>query len=309
LRDIPGVHGLDARRAVQFDYGDHRMEIQAFNSRIGFDQSKRRGRSRTILEGLGQPTRDALYEKPRLWVSENAAHFEKLHVGDMIELDTPTGRHAFEVYAIVVDYSTDQGSLIMDRRWFSEFWGDNLADAVNVSFEENADHERVVNAVRARLSGIDGLFVTRYDALREQLREAAQSLFAYARAPELITLVIAMMGVVGTMLAAIIDRIREVGMLRAIGATRRQITTSLVAEAGFLGFGAALLGVIVGVPLGYTLLKVVGTATSGWNLPYDFPLETAVRTSFFVTATAALGGLLPARRVARLDVKEALSYE
>jgi putative ABC transport system permease protein len=309
LRGIPGVRAFDATRVVQFDYGNRRMEIQAFDSRAGFDQSRRKGHSRTILEGPEHPPRDALYEKPRLWVSENAAHFEKLHVGDTIELDTPTGSHAFEVYAIVVDYSTDQGCLIMDRRWFSEYWGDNLIDAVNIFFDENVDHERVVNAIRARMDGIDGLFVTRYDALREQLRDAAQSLFAYAKAPELITLVIAMMGVVGTMLAAIIDRIREIGMLRAIGATRRQITTSLVTEACFLGLAAALLGVIVGVPLGYTLLKVVGTATSGWSLPYDFPLETSVRTSFFVTATAAFAGLLPARRVARLDVKEALSYE
>jgi ABC-type antimicrobial peptide transport system permease subunit len=67
--------------------------------------------------------------------------------------------------------------------------------------------------------------------------------------------------------------------------------------------------VIAGVPLGYMLLKVVGTATSGWDLPYDFPLETALRTSLFVTATAALAGYVPARQVARLDVKEALSYE
>jgi putative ABC transport system permease protein len=307
LRGVPGVHAFDARRVVQFDYGDRRMEIQAFNSRIGFDRSSQKGRSRTILKGLGQPTRDALYEKPRLWVSENAAHFEKLQVGDTIELDTPTGRRAFEVYAIVIDYSTDQGCLIMDRRWFSAYWGDNLVDTIDVFFDENVDHERVVNAIRARMSSIDGLFVTRYDALREQLREAAQSLFAYAKAPELITLVIAMMGVAGTMLAAIIDRIREIGMLRAIGATRRQITTSLVTEACFLGFAAALLGVVVGMPLGYTLLKVVGTATSGWNLPYAFPLETSVRTSFLVTATAAFAGLLPARRVARLDVQEALT--
>jgi putative ABC transport system permease protein len=309
LRGIPGVRAFDGARAVQFDFGNHRMEIQAFDSRIGFDQSQRKGRSRPILEGLGQPTREALYEKPRLWVSENAAHFEKLHVGDTVMLDTPSGQKPFEVYAVVVDYSTDQGCLIMDRRWFREYWGDSLVDAVNIFFDDNVEHERVVDAIRARLSGIDGLFVTRYDALREELREAARSLFAYAKAPELITLIIAMMGVVGTMLAAIIDRIREIGMLRAIGATRRQVATSLVTEAGFLGFGAALLGVIVGVPLGYMLLKVVGTATSGWNLPYDFPLATALRTSFLVTATAALAGLLPAQRVARLDVKEALGYE
>jgi propionate CoA-transferase len=56
------------------------------------------------------------------------------------------------------------------------------------------------------------------------------------------------MGVIGTMLAAVIDRIREIGMLRGIGATRRQVVQSLVTEAAFLGFAAVVCGVIGGVP-------------------------------------------------------------
>ena len=67
------------------------------------------------------------------------------------------------------------------------------------------------------------------------MKKVAKSIFAYAKAPELITLIVAVMGVIGTMLAAVIDRIREIGMLRAIGATRRQVVASLVAESGFLG--------------------------------------------------------------------------
>ena len=141
------------------------------------------------------------------------------------------------------------------------------------------------------------------------MRSTAKAIFSYAKAPELITLVVAIMGVIGTMLAAVIDRIREIGMLRAIGATRRQVAMSVVAEAGFLGLSAALYGVVAGVPLGYTLLKVVGTATSGWNLPYGFPVETALRMSLLVVLAAALSGFFPGKRAAGMDVKEALSYE
>jgi putative ABC transport system permease protein len=113
----------------------------------------------------------------------------------------------------------------------------------------------------------------------------------------------------GTMLAVVIDRIREVGILRSIGATRRQVAGSLVAEATFLGLAAALCGVIVGVPLGFVLVKVVGLAASGWSLPYAFPTATALRMSSLVVAAAACSGLLPGRRAARLDPKEALGYE
>ena len=66
---------------------------------------------------------------------------------------------------------------------------------------------------------------------------------------------------------------------------------------------------IAGVPQGYVFLKVIGTATSGWNLPYGFPFATALRMTLFVVGAAALAGFLPGRRAAAMDVKEALAYE
>ena len=59
----------------------------------------------------------------------------------------------------------------------------------------------------------------------------------------------------------------------------------------------------------YIFLKVIGTATSGWNLPYAFPLETALRITLFVVGAAALAGFFPGRRAAGIDVKAALAYE
>jgi putative ABC transport system permease protein len=117
------------------------------------------------------------------------------------------------------------------------------------------------------------------------------------------------MGVIGTMLAAGLDRIREIGMWRAIGATRSQVTMSLMWEAGFLGFSASVAGIVVGIPLGYVLIKVVGIATSGWSLPYMFPIMTALRTSALIVGAAILAGFLPGKRAAKLDVKEALAFE
>jgi putative ABC transport system permease protein len=197
----------------------------------------------------------------------------------------------------------------MDHKWYREYWQDEQLDSVDLYFADGVDHEAEVTMVRDRLGGGESLFVTLHEAVRGEMKKVAKSIFAYAKAPELITLIVAVMGVIGTMLAAVIDRIREIGMLRAIGATRGQVVASLVAESGFLGLAAALCGILAGIPQGYIFLKVIGTATSGWNLPYDFPWETALRMAFFVVGAAAVAGFLPGRRAAGLDVKEALSYE
>jgi putative ABC transport system permease protein len=65
----------------------------------------------------------------------------------------------------------------------------------------------------------------------------------------------------------------------------------------------------MGVPLGLVLLKVVGTAASGWSLPYHFPVATALRISLLITNAAVLAGFLPGQRAARLEVTEALAFD
>ncbi|MET0343639.1 MAG: FtsX-like permease family protein [Polyangiales bacterium] len=309
VAEVPGVLAVDGTRSVQFDYGDRRMELHASDSRLAVREGTRKQRQVQVLEGPEKLAENALYDAPRALISENMASFQGLSVGDKIAIDTPTGRREFEVYAVVVDYSSDQGSVVIDRRWYLEWWKDELIDVANVYFEAGVQPEQVATAIRDKLTHVDGMFVTLQGGVREELREVARSVFAYARAPEIIALVVAIMGVIGTMLAAILDRIREIGMLRAIGATRHQVTMSLVAEAGFMGVTAAICGVSAGIPLGVLLVKVVGSAAGGWKLQYYFPVEAALRVSLLVGIAAALAGIFPGRKVAKLDVKEALSYE
>lgn len=309
LEGIPGLKSAVPVTTFQIDVGDRRIPGNAIDTRRGLTESAAKGRHRQVLAGPSPFPIDALYEKPRILVAESTAHREHLKPGDTLLLKTPTGARAFEVYAVVVDYSSNLGWLLMDRRWFIEYWGEELLDGIDLYFEPGADPERVAQLARERLGATPGIFVNLHSGLRNEIRGAAESMFAYAKAPEWITLIVALMGVMGTMLAVVIDRIREVGMLRAIGATRAQVAASLVAEAAFLGLSAALCGVIAGVPMGIVILKVVGVAASGWSLPYSFPTWTAVRMSLLVMGAAGISGFLPGRRAARLDPKEALSYE
>lgn len=312
IGDLSGIEGLfavDGSRQIQLNYGGKTMELKASDSRLAIGEGLRKHKRPLVIDGPDPLAVDALYERPRVLLSENAAHYQNLRAGDTMMIETPSGRRAFEVYAVLVDYSTEQGALMIDRRWLREFWQDELVDVVHLYFGEGADPERVVGAVRARLGGAENLFITHSSGIRDELSALTESLFAYARAPEFIALLVAIMGVVGTMLAAILDRVREIGMLRAVGATRRQVTFSLIVESGFMGLTASLCGILGGVPLGLLLVKVVGSATSGWSLQYTFPLEAALRVFALVTLAAAAAGCLPGHRVSRMDVKEALSYE
>ncbi|MFM2419841.1 MAG: hypothetical protein RL385_4564, partial [Pseudomonadota bacterium] len=303
------VRSVNRVRSVLLDLKDRRVVAQSVDTRVAFGENARRGKFRKVLAGPERIEETALYDAPRLLVSENLAVAMGLSPGQKLSLPTALGPKEFEVLAVIVDYSSDQGFLLMDRRWFSEYFQDQLVDSMDVYVADGVKPDAAITKIRGTLSGVHALFVTPNEGLRDEMRGAAKSLFAYAKAPELITLVVAIMGVVGTMLAAVLDRIREIGIVRAIGASRRQVAMSVVSEAGFLGLSASVAGVLLGVPLGWVLLAVVGKATSGWTLAYAFPWPTALRMSGFVVGAAMVAGYFPGRRAAAMDMKDAVGYE
>ncbi len=309
LRTIEGVAGVNPNRVAAHHLFGRRVDIDSKDSHVVFDELRRRGRRPLVLAGPKDIDADALSGAPRVLISENLSRATGLGVGDRIRFNTPTGERSFEVYAVVIDYGSDTGALFMDRKWYRQYFRDEQIDSVDLLFEPGADPEEVVKRVRARLGAHDALFVTLAGSLREHLKQVAGNVLALTRAPEVVTLIVALMGVIGTMLAGVIDRIREIGLLRAVGASRRQILASVIAEAAFLGVAATLCGIAAGVPQGFIFLKVIGISTSGWNLTYTFPVETALRVGLAILAAAALAGVLPGLRAARLDVRDALSYE
>jgi putative ABC transport system permease protein len=147
--------------------------------------------------------------------------------------------------------------------------------------------------------------VLKASALQQHILDTLHRTFSYSRAVELMTLVIALLGVIGTMIAAVIDRRREVSMLRAVGATRAQVAGAIIVEAGFLGLCAALAGVIVGMLECRVFFETLLAAQTGWHLEFVFPWSSALRTGSLVVVTSACAGAIPAWRAVREDIVSA----
>jgi putative ABC transport system permease protein len=309
IRDLPGIVAINPVRLTYHYVGGRRIQLAASDTRVEFEQAHRAGRVRRVTDGPSVLETTALYDAPRALISENMANLLGLAPGHALRLATPAGEKTFEVYAVVVDYSCDQGWMLIDQRWYQALWDDRQVDSANVDFAPGVDESALIGQIRARLGRADSLFVTPHDVLRGELGKVAKNVFAIARAPELIALLVALMGVLGTMLSTVLDRVPEIGMMRAVGATGAQVVASIVTESGFLGLSAVVCGVLSGVGQGYILLRVISRHTNGWTLAYGFPVEAAARIAVFVVAAAVCAGFLPGRRASRLDVKTALSYE
>ena len=114
-------------------------------------------------------------------------------------------------------------------------------------------------------------------------------------------------GIVNTLTMSVIERTRELGVLRALGASRWQIRRSIADESLVIGSIGALLGIAVGTGLGYALLQGLSAGIPG--VEYRPPLETMVSVGLAGVVLGLIASVLPARRAARLDVIKAISYE
>jgi len=307
LANLPGTR-LQPVRLLEQSFRDKRFQLVASDTAAFLKNANERGKPWQVLDGRTPIEPDELAAAPMIVLSENAAHRLGLRAGDSMPLATPSGFQTFGVRAVVVDYTSELGAGFIDRSHYEAYWNDPMVDAVNVYVAERARVPAVATAIRTLL-GDQAVFVTTTVDLRERFIGLVREAFAYSETVEIITLLIALMGVIGTMMAAVLDRVGEIGVLRAIGTRRSQVVLAIVVEAAFLGLCATTAGVLSGAVQCVLFLRTTLFANTGWHLSFAFPYESTARITILVILTAALAGMFPGIRAARRDVKDALGYE
>lgn len=302
LTPIAGIAETDAIRIYAHDV----LGLRIFLISLTPEVYEKRGKP-TILSGH-LPSWD---ERKAGWVvvSENFARRRELSVGDSFPVNTPSGQLTYRVSAVIIDYTSDQGSIVIDRKLFMEQFKDDRVDTFHVYLKPEASLEQVRGEITAKLGKKFDLYVLSNAELRTEALNLVSNAFSVSYAMEFVAVVLALLGVVNTLLAAVLDRTREIGLLRAVGASRSHVIRLFAAEAAFIGLTGGVLGVTVGGVVGAIVTKVVGVQATGWNFPFMYPWQTGVQMLLVATVCAIVAGLYPARRAAKLDVVEALSYE
>lgn len=302
-----GVRNVQRFRMLDELIGDVKVRLMATDLDVFMSECGRRGKGWEVLDGPPLRAADRSGE-PSLILSENAAHLLHIRAGDSVNIATPTqGEIAFKVRAVVVDYTSETGAAFIDLKLFHRFWIDDTVDGLLVYVDASYNTDDVASAIRVGLAGSDadgdgGIFVTKSKKVMQQILDTLGHAFTYSGAVEMMTLIIGLLGVIGTMIAAVIDRQPELSLLRAVGATRTQVAAAIVVEAGFLGFCAAAAGILVGMIETQVFFRTLVAAATGWHLQFVFPWSDALRTTGLVVVTTALAGLVPAYRAVQGEV-------
>jgi putative ABC transport system permease protein len=241
-------------------------------------------------------------------VTESFAHRHGTREGDVLKIRTPSGMAALRVAGIYYDYTSDRGLVMIDRALFDRWWHDPGVNSVAVYLKPGANSASVADTTRKRWS-TQGLIVYTNGALRDRILAVFDQTFAVTGVIKVIAVLVAIVGIFLALTALVIEREREIGVLRAIGASRGQVRRMLLSEAALLGTVASALGIAAGMSLAMVLTWVVNKSFFGWTIELQWPWPTIAATPLWIVVAAMLAALAPAWQAGRIQIAATLREE
>lgn len=309
LREVPGVETILPVRMIQVNYVSPKDQKNQILWLVGVDTRAFDGtaRDRPLARSFDRFPR--LREKGTVVVSENFARLYGVGVGDRIEIRGKNETLGVEVVGLVVDYSWPRGTIIMDRTWFRELYTDHQLSIAHVFLKPDADAQKVHADLMDRFGQQYNLFVLDRAEINANVNSALQRVYSIAYAQQAVVGLVALLGVVSTLFISVLHRTRELGLLRAVGASRGQVLRSVLAEAVLMGLIGAIVGFGMGLLIEWYVLDILILDGSGFSFPLRVPWLEAGLVSLGSVVFATLAGLWPAYLATRLRIPEAIAYE
>ncbi|MFI6762549.1 FtsX-like permease family protein [Micromonospora sp. NPDC050417] len=235
-----------------------------------------------------------------------AASDVNVRAGDRIVLTRE--QHTVEVrVAAVLPGMTPLGSRVvvdptdLDRLGAPAGYSGLLADASGAGEDGRTAAQK---ALRELAGGNDGVGLTVLADQRDEINGQINALLGVAVGLVGLTVLIAVVGVGATTALSVVERVRESGLLRAVGLSRAGLRIMLTAEAGLYGLIGATLGLLLGLPYSWLTIEALGA-----NAPLEMPVLPLIGVFVALVVLTAVAGVLPARRASRVSPVTALAAD
>jgi putative ABC transport system permease protein len=302
LRAISGVEAVMPIRYRRLDYADFMVMMIALDAQT----YRQTSRNPSALPQL--PYFDKLRGQDTVLISDNFSNRHRIRVGDQLTFQGPRGPVTLTVAGVIQEYSWSRGSLVIDRQTYIRLFDDRLVDVFHVFVSPQADLARTREATVAFAREQSLLVIDRAE-LRSLIRDFLDRVYKLAYLQQVVVGIVASLGVVMALLISVLQRQRELGLLRAVGATQGQVLRSVLAEAAIIGFLGTLLGILAGLPMEWYVLRVVIFEESGFSFPMTIPWREALGIGAISISVAVVAGLVPAIQAGRLQITNAIAYE
>ncbi len=287
---------------VGYDTDYYNLLFEGFGIDIEKGRQLKEGDLNKVLLGHNYQLPDTIFKKP-------------LAVGDKVELNG----NSYEIIGFVSEVGNpgDDSNIYVTERTMESLYP-NVKDKfgwVMLNAEKSTSPEDLAEKIEEKLrkyrgqeEGKEDFFVQTFSDVIETFGTIINILTGVLILIAIISLIVAAVNIMNTMYTAVLERTKEIGIMKAIGARNKDIMFIFVFEAGLLG----LLGGVLGVIFGYFIASLAGqiAASAGYSSLYPiFPNSLIFGCIFFAFSVGALSGLFPAIRASKLNPTDALRYE
>lgn len=305
VRRVPFVRAVDRVRGRNVLYGDTIIAVGSGD----FDIAARDGdlpmiRPRSAREALREAIR-----RDGVFVSESFAIKFNKDVGDVVRLPVAGGTREFPITGVYRDYSNDRGVVVMNRPLYVRSFRDDAINTVVVFLKPGVDPEEA----RRRLEAMFGVkyhaFAFSNASIRGEVMTIFDQTFMITYALLGVAIIVAVLGIINTLAALILERTRELALLRVSGLSRRQLTAMLVLESSMIGVASTVAGLVMGYVLSFILIYVINKQSFGWTIEFHTPARLIAASLAVTFAATVLAGLVPSRVAQRMNLAAALKGE
>jgi putative ABC transport system permease protein len=304
IEALPEVKNVEN---VRFAFIPYQTDITAISS---IEMDRFLARAPEAIEG---GDRKSLLEKlPRgegVVVSRNFSTRWKLGVGDRVHLNSPSGPLDLPILGLVDDYRSDKGTVFMDRALYKKYWHDEAVDFVNVVLKPGENATAVKHQVEALTAGSEHALVYTNAEFRQWIGSLVDQFFLLNYMQLVVAVIVAVVGIVNTLLVSVAERRREFGIVRAIGGYRWQVRKMVLLEAVAISIVGVIVGAIAAIFNIQFMAHTESTVLAGYEVPFVFPWELILACLPVVAIVALIAAWIPARRAMQMPVIEAIGYE
>lgn len=300
---IEGVAAVSRGWLVEVDSPRGRTQL------LALDPAPANLRALAFEAGKPERARAAFAAGEAVLVTEPYATRHRVQPGDRIELRTARGLQAFEIAGVYRDYNTDRGRVLMHRTLYDRWWDDRRVSSLGLHLAPGTEPRAVLERLRAALAEAGPVQIHPSGEIRRESLTVFDRTFAITAVLRWLVIGVAFVGVVTALLALEIERARERAILRAVGATPRQVGGLVLAQNGLLGALAGVFSLPIGYAMAELLIRVIHRRGFGWSIDAVVPGRVFADALAIGVGAALLAGVWPAWRAARVEPAQALREE
>ncbi len=303
LAQQPEIEAIDLYGVTEFSYRNQPIYLIAISAEVVQDRLHFLFSNNESLENWQRVLQGEVI------ISETFARRFRKSADDTLVLATSHGLRAFAIADVFIDYSFEQGQVMMDHATYESHWGPSRANNLGIFLKPEANAEDYITSLRRALAGRFEVRIISNRELREEVRRIFNQSFALTNVMQVLTAIVAFVGIISAIMSLLVERTRELGILRAVGMSLAQLRRMVLIESGLMGAIAGAIALPTGSLFALVLVYVINLRTFDWTIALRWEGMAYVQTFGLAVLTALLAAIYPLLRLKQIPIAGAMREE